>query len=314
MDDISTGRIKLLSGSQLHPSVFGWPIRTIARDYNPKVAMDLLNEYNNLFRDKDDKSFKLNNKLINYRTMIILYGELNQWDEVNYYFQQLLLQLKKFSESSSATMRNTKLDTIFNGIIEYNLKQLENSNKVSNELPNLLEKILKQRYIFNNHSWNQIVFTLLKDTNTLEVAMKYVNDRLIFGFNTIHKNRLLRNIKNNSVTRCINNEKSWSLMVKRSSLEQKSPNLYLKSDIYNQLIYYMRMKLNELNFEDYNKLVMEDWCPKYPNVLKNFLLINHSSDIHDWDRFEKVNESFLKKLRTFKRANVITNKRNDVYN
>lgn len=308
MDSVASGKIKLVSGSQLHPSVFGWPIRTIARDYNPKIAINLLNKYNKLFYDKDDKSFRLNNKLINLRTMIILYGELNQWDEVNYYFQQLLLQLKNFSESSSATMKNIKLNTIFNGIIEYKLKQLDNSGKIADELPNLLEKILKQGYILNNHSWNEVVSILLKDTRTLEVAMEYINEKLIYGFNTIHKNRLLRSIKNNLVSRHKDSEKSWSLTVKKIPLEQKTPSLYLKSDRYSQLIHYMRMKLNELCFHDYNKLIMESWCVKYPHVMKDFLLLNHSTLIHDWDKFEKSNENFLKKLRTVKRASVITNR------
>lgn len=308
MDNVANGKIRLVPGSQLHPSVFGWPIRTIARDYNPKIAMGLLNKYNELFYDKDDKSFRLNNKLINLRTMIILYGESNQWDEVSYYFQQLLLQLKKFSESSSATMKNIKLDTIFNGIIDYKLKQLDNNGKIADELPNLLEKILKQGYILNNYSWNEIVSILLKDPRTLEVAMRYINDKLIYGFNIIHKNRLLRNIKNNVASGHKDSEKSWSLTVKRLRSEQRSPNLYLRSDRYNQLIHYMRMKLNGLNFHDYNKLIMEDWCLKYPHIMKNFLLLNHSSVIHDWDKFEKSNESFLKELRTVKRANVIINR------
>ncbi|CAL9729471.1 pentatricopeptide repeat-containing protein Pet309p, mitochondrial [Monosporozyma unispora] len=310
MENLANGKIKLVTGSQLHPSVFGWPIRAIARNYNPKTAMSLLNKYNELFYDKDDKSFKLNNKVINLRTLIILFGELNKTDEVNYFFQQLCSQLNKFKESNSTTMRNFKLYTILNGVIEYKLNQLMQDGKVATELPTLIEKFLKEKVNFTNHAWNQIVLTLIKEPKTLEIGMKYINEKLLHGFNFIHKARLLR--KNQTTLSEeggeVNKEKSWSLTSKKLNFEFNVPRLYLQSDNYNELFNVMNMKLNGMSFEEYNKLVINEWVDKYPHIMKDYLLKDHSTTIHDWDKFEDINKDILRDIRLQRRAQILKTK------
>ncbi|CAL9737984.1 pentatricopeptide repeat-containing protein Pet309p, mitochondrial [Monosporozyma servazzii] len=307
MENIANGNIKLVNGSQLHPSVFGWPIRVIAKDYNPKTAMALLNKYNELFYDKDDKSFKLNNKLINLRSLIVIFGELNKTDEVNYFFQQLCSQLNKFRESTYTTVRNSKLDTILNGIIEYKLVQLEQDGKVAIELPSLLKKFLQQNVIFTNHAWNRIVLSLIKEPKTLEIGMKYINEKLLHGFNIIHKARLLRKNQNNlnRDENDDNKEKSWSLTSKRMNFDYDVPSLYLYSDNYIELFHVIDTKLNGMSFEEYNQLIINEWFSMYPHIMKDYLIQNHSTTVHDWDKFETVNKDILKEIRQQKRATVI---------
>lgn len=158
-------------------------------------------------------------------------------------------------------MKNSKLNTIFHGTIEYKLKHLENSNKISEWVVWSFKGgggfFWNKDIYFSNNSWIQILFfSWLKDPKTLEVAMEYVRAKLIFGFDTIHKNTL---------------DYQWSLIVTKGSCT---------------IDWSITWEGNE-------------WA----KFLKNLFLINPLSAMtHDWDQFEKLNESILKELNTFKRA------------
>ncbi|QLQ79327.1 hypothetical protein HG537_0B06750 [Torulaspora globosa] len=281
--------------NQLHPSVVAWPMRVVAKYYNPMKAIDLLNRYNQLFYGKEDIS--VNGRLTIMRSLLVFSAEIEQWDEFDNIFERYVARIDSFEKQPSATMRNTKLRTAFKGLIFYKVRHLVATHNIQ-ALPELLNSLEARGFVIDNISWNEAVKALFQDSRTIKTGLKIVNDKLIHGFNIIHKFRFLRkHAGQRSLT-----DQSWFLRRKKMDPSSFNPSLYLTSEAYSQVTEYMDRYLSSLPDLNNNlSLLMEE----FPYFMKSYLMKPRNT-VKGWETIEAQNASFLAALRSTKRIESIS--------
>lgn len=294
MSNAADGTLDITFG-QLHPSVVAWPMRVVAKYYNPMAAIDLLNRYNQLFYGKDD--YSVNSRLTVMRSLLVFSAEIEQWDEFDSIFERYVSRIESFEKQPSATVRNTKLLTAFKGLIFYKVRHLVATRQIQ-ALPQLLNSLNSRGFILDNVSWNEAVKALFQDSRTIKTGLKIVNDKLIHGFNIIHKYRLLK--KHAGETSVTN--QSWFLRRKKMEPSSFNPSLYLTSEVYSQVTEYMDRYLSSLPDLNDNLLALAE---EFPYFMKSYLMEPRTA-VKGWDTIEAKQASFLSDLRSTKRIQSIT--------
>lgn len=280
--------------NQLHPSVVAWPMRVVAKYYNPMKAIDLLNRYNQLFYGKDDLS--VNGRLTIMRSLLVFSAEIEQWDEFDNIFERYMARIDSFEKQPSATTLNTKLRTAFKGLIFYKVRHLVATHNIQ-ALPQLLSSLEARGFVIDNISWNEAVKALFQDSRTIKTGLKIVNDKLIHGFNIIHKFRFLRK---HAGQRSLTNQ-SWFLRRKKMDPSGFNPSLYLTSEAYSQVTEYLDRYLSSLPDLNNNLSVLVE---EFPYFMKSYLMKPRNT-VKGWETIEAQNASFLSALRSAKRIESI---------
>lgn len=280
---------------QLHPSIVAWPMRAVAKYYSPMKALDLLNHYNRLFYPKED--FSINSKFTVMRSLLVVSAEIEQWEEFDNLFERYTARAEALRKAPSATTRNRKLASLFKGLLVYKVRHLAATHKI-HLLPDLLERLISAGYVIDNLSWNDAVKELFQDSRTIETGLKIVDEKLIHGFNLIHKYRLLK--KHAEETNLAN--RSWLLRQKKADPQSFQPTLYLSSETYSQIMEYMDRYLSSLaDIEG----TLRSLIDKYPYFMKNYLL-KPRTQVHGWDKIEANHPAYFSALRDLKRISVHT--------
>lgn len=279
---------------QLHPSIIAWPMRAVAKYYNPMKALDLLNHYNQLFYPKG--GYTVDSRFTIMRSLLVVSAEIEQWDEFDSIFERYVARAEAFRKAPSATARNIKLNTLFKGILVYKVRHLAATRNI-NLLPSLLEKLDKEGYVIDNNSWNEAVKEMFQDSRTIKAGLRIVNDKLIHGFNLIHKYRLLR--KHAGETNSAN--RSWFLNRKKADPESFQPTLYLSAESFSQIMQYMDRYLSNLpDLENRLRILIND----YPYFMKSYLM-KPRRDVSGWHDIEASHSTYFSALRQRKRISAL---------
>lgn len=276
---------------QLHPSIVAWPMRAVAKYHSPMKALDLLNHYSHLFYPKED--FSINSKFSVMRSLLVVSAEIEQWDEFDSIFERYIARAEALMKAPSATTRNKKLNSLFKGLLVYKVRHLAATQKIY-LLPELLKKLSSEGYVIDNLSWNEAVKELFQDSRTIESGLQIINEKLIHGFNLIHKYRLLKRHaeETNSANR------SWFLRQKRADPKSFQPTLYLSAETYSKTMEYMDRYLSSLaDLEGTLRTFIKD----YPYFMKSYLM-KPRTHINGWDKIEADHASYFSVLRQTKRV------------
>lgn len=279
-------------GNIFHPSIVGWALRTVAKYYSPKKALEMLNKYDKLFYDTNIRS--VDNKFSLMRSLVVLFGELGEWDQFDIIFNNILKQLERYEKLPSSTIPNIKLRSLFVGIFSYKVRHLVETHQVQ-DLPRFLETLTEKKFILDNNTWNETVIALFSDSATINHGLEIVNSKLIHGYNLIHKNRLLSRLKSESLTQRNN---SWFLDKKLEDPKSLVPKLYLKSKSFNIISKRLDSYLN--NCDDIEEILRE-LIEKYGYFMKSYLMRGRN-DVRDWYIIEENHKTYLELLRTTKRV------------
>lgn len=277
--------------SSLHPSVVAWPMRVISKFHSPMRAMDLLNKYNELFYGKGDPA---NSRLVIMRSLMVLYAETEQWDDFERTFEKYLSKIEYYQNLPSSTVKNKKLLTLFKGVFGYKIKHLVATNNVLS-IPKWLNELHGRGFVLDNDSWNEAILTMFSDSRTIEQGLGIVDQRLIHGYNLIHKYRLLRkNTTNNTST----DRGSWFLERKAQDPKTFQPSLYLKSDVAEKIKESMDNYLS--TFGDVGQ-ELERLIRDYKYFMKSYLM-KPRVGIPNWDGIEAKHAYYFRQLRESKRV------------
>lgn len=276
----------------LHPSVLGWAMRAVAKYRDPQEALQLLHRYNTLFYGQNES--EVNNRFVILRSLLVLTGEIQQWDDFEHLFDKYVARIQRFQNLPSATVKNKRLSTLMTGLFTYKVKHLFSTGRI-NQIPEWLDKMNSMGMILDNKSWNEAVACMFKDSRTIERGLRIANDNLIHGFNLIHKYRLLRkHSKDLSST----DPMPWLLQQKKLHPASFRPMLYLQSDVALRTMESMDEYLN--CFADVsNKL--KELLQKYPYYMKNYVM-HPRPGVNHWDEVEHKHAEYLGKLRSTKRV------------
>ena len=282
--------------SKLHPSVVAWPMRAITKYSDPSKALELLNEYNNLFYEKD--GLTSNNRFSIMRSLLVIAAELEQWDKFENIFEKYISQIQKYNSLPSATLPNKKNMSLLSGIFSYKIRHLIATHAIE-DIPEWLERIKKLNLVIDNHSWNKTILVLFQDSRTIEFGMKLVNEKFIHGYNLIHKWRHLKNLSENYST---TKKDSWFLERKKEDIHSFQPSLYIKSEVYEQITEATDCYLNGCDdtVKELGKLIK-----KYPYFMKNYLMIPRVN-IKDWESLQSEYSDYLEIIRSKKRIPQLT--------
>ncbi|CCH59858.1 hypothetical protein TBLA_0C00420 [Henningerozyma blattae CBS 6284] len=275
----------------LHPSIVAWPMRMIARYDNPEKAFQLLNQYNKLFYKHDD--YSANNKFVIMRSQLVIYATLEQWDTFGNLFDVYWQTILNYSSRPSATVPNLKANTLMKDLFYYKVRHLAATNSIS-ELPKWLETLEEHGLVLDNTSWNEAVRYLFSNPNTISVGLKYVNSKLIHGFNIIHKLRLAKKHQNESGSGQITN---WLLSKRQENPKSYVPTLYIKSDVYHEL---MELLDKYLNYVPDLESKVKNFAEQYPYFMKSYLLSKRTNVAH-WEVIETKYKEQLQFIRSTKR-------------
>lgn len=278
--------------SRLHPSVIAWPMRVVAKFYNPMKALDLLNRYRSLFYGNEDSM--LDNKFIIMRSLMVLYAEIEQWEDFDIIFQKYILRIEQCQKIGSTTVKNKKLSTLFVGLLSYKVQHLLVTQNIKS-LPELLEKMQRDGFVIDNNSWNVAIRAMFEDSRTIEFGLKIVNDNFIHGFNLIHKHRLLKRFAQESTAI---ERQAWLLEQKKEHPESFTPSLYLKSEVYARIMASADQYLNKS--ADLQKEVRR-LIEKYPHFMKNYLM-KPREQVQGWSQLEEDRSLYMEKVRSKKRV------------
>lgn len=279
---------------QLHPSVIAWPMRVVAKYYNPMKAIDLLNRYNELFYGRDDLS--MNSRFTIMRSLLVFSAEIEQWEEFDNIFEKYVSRVNSIMKQPSATVQNQKLRTVFKGLLFYKVRHLVATHNIQ-ALPKLLNDLESKEFVIDNISWNEVVKALFKDSRTIKIGLRIVNDKLIHGFNIIHKFRLLRkHARETSLT-----NQSWFLRRKRMEPSSFNPTLYLKPDVYSQIMDYMDRYISSLPDLEVS---LRSLINEFPYFMKSYLM-KPRNHVNGWEEIEESRASYLSTLRSTKRIRSI---------
>ncbi|GAV54790.1 hypothetical protein ZYGR_0AS01130 [Zygosaccharomyces rouxii] len=275
----------------LHPSVLGWPMRCVAKFHGAQEALQLLNRYSELFYGKTDPS-TLHNRFVILRSLLVLTGEIQQWEDFEGLFQKYVTKIEKYQNAPSATEPNKRMKSLMVGLFTYKVKHLSGKG-ATHEIPVWMQKFEKMGLWLDNDSWNEAIMAMFKDSRTIEFALKIVNEKLIHGHNLIHKYRLLRH-RAKQLTSA--DKLPWLLQHKRSYPESFRHKLYLKSDVAISVMESMDQYLNccqDLN-EEVTRL-----AKIYPYFMKSYLM--HPRNVEGWDEMEERHSGFFQQLRLTKK-------------
>lgn len=275
---------------KLHPSVMAWPMRAISKFYSPMKAIDLMNKYNDLFYENGESA---NGRLVVMRSMMVLSAEIQQWDDFQKIFERYLSKIDYYDSLPSSTVRNKKLSSSLRGILGYKIKQLAATNSVT-KIPDLLKQMESKGLIIDNDSWNEAVLTMFSDSRTIEEGLRITNEKLIHGYNLIHKMRLLK--KHATASTSIG-KAPWLLDRKKENPKSFNPSLFLKSEVYEKVKTSLDSYLSTF-------VKVEEEIGRLVNLYGYFMksyLMEPRSHVPHWDEIEYKNASFFRELRTKKR-------------
>ncbi|QLG72889.1 hypothetical protein HG535_0D05980 [Zygotorulaspora mrakii] len=276
---------------RLHPSVMSWPVRIVAKFYSPMKALELLNRYNELFYPKEESWS--NNRFSIMRSLLVLSAETEHWEDFDNIFQKYVSRISQYQRLGSSSVRNEKLCTLFVGILFYKIRHLAAMQNIT-ALPPLLVELEEKRFVIDNNSWNEAIQVMFEDSRTIDAALKIVNEKLIHGYNLIHKYRLLKKLAETSATM---EQKPWLLQQKKQAPHSFEPTLYLKSDVYVQIMESMDRYLN--NCSEISKEI-KTLIEKYPYFMKNYLM-KPRMEVNGWSQIEDRHASYLESVRSKKR-------------
>ncbi|KAG0654905.1 hypothetical protein C6P45_003220 [Maudiozyma exigua] len=280
------------SEGKFHPSIIGWALRTVAKYYSPKKALEMLNRYDKLFYDKNIRS--VNNKFSLMRSLVVLFAELGDWQQFEIMYQNIWNQIERYERLPTSTVPNVKLRSLFVGIFSYEIRHLKQTSNLE-RLPGLLNELKNKNFVLDNHTWNEAILALASTDQTIEHALKYVDTNFIHGYNLIHKNRLLTKLRNSSLSSM---NDSWFLEKKREKPTSFIPKLYLESETFDQLCQRVDRYLNsQVDPEDKLRQLVE----QYKFFMKSYLLVPHH-EVRNWDSIERNHNSYFEELRSTKRA------------
>ncbi|CCF57739.1 hypothetical protein KAFR_0D00920 [Kazachstania africana CBS 2517] len=289
MEKAAEGTLNMV-GNKFHPSIMAWAMRTVAKFYDPKKALEILNRYNNLFYGKDYLSVA--HKFVLMRSLSVLFAEIGEWEDFNVLFDNIIKQIEQYEKLPSTTVQNKKLRSLFIGIFPYKIQHLKLTNQIQT-LPSLLKTLETKGFVLDNESWNETLKALFSDVNTIEKGLKIANDTMIHGYNLIHKYRLLKRLNGELATK----KMSWLLKMKKQDPSSFQPSLYIHSSVYLHITKSLDMYLNEVgHLEDVIKVYIE----KFPYFMKSYLM-SPRIGITDWQDIERRHLEYFKKMRTQKR-------------
>ncbi|CCD24311.1 Pet309p NDAI_0C06520 [Naumovozyma dairenensis CBS 421] len=298
MENAAKGHLNV-SIKKLHPSIVAWPMRIISKYSSSKKALELLNKYNELFYGKDNPI--INSKLTIMRSLLVLFGEIEQWDDFKFMFDKYLARIEYLNTLPSSTVPNKNFKTLLIGIIPYELRFLIATRQLD-QLPKYLEAWQEKGFIWDNDSWNDIILAYFMDPQMIEEGMKLVNDKFIHGFNLIHKIRLLRNENKEDTNIRSNNETRRALpsimKLKEENPENFIPKLYLTSDVKTRI---MQLLDNYLNSTDNKEAKLKEFIDKYGYFMKSYLM-NPRTFVKNWEDIEANHEKYFNELRNTRRV------------
>ncbi|SCV02245.1 LAMI_0G17216g1_1 [Lachancea mirantina] len=275
---------------KLHPSVMAWPMRTISKYYSPVKALELMNRYNELFFEKSDSA---NGRLVIMRSLLVLYGETHQWEEFEATFDRYLSKIQDYERKPLTMGRNIKLATSMQGVLEYKIKQLVATDGTLS-IPPLLKNLESKKFFIDNKAYNEAVVSMASDARTLNTALQIADQKLIFGYNLIHKYRLLRR---NAGTQTTTRTKSWFLKKKTEDPLSLRPTLYLTSETFEVLSESLDNYLNEVSNVE-NTLLQLSTSHRY--FMKSYLM-KPRTNVANWMNVERRHPLFFSDLRRHKR-------------
>lgn len=275
----------------LHPSVLGWPMRCVAKYHGAQEALQLLNRYSALFYGNTDAS-PLYNRFVILRSLLVLTGEIQQWEDFDGLFQKYVARIERLQSAPSATVPNKRMKSLMVGLFTYKIKHLSWKGAI-HEIPQWMQKFDKMGLWLDNDSWNEAVLAMFRDSRSIEFAFGVVNEKLIHGYNLIHKYRLLRHRSKESTSA---DRLPWLLEHKKMFPQSFQPKLYLKSDVAMNLMEWMDQYLNCCG--DLEQEVTR-LTKSYPYFMKNYLL--HPRNVEGWGELEKRHSGYFQQLRLTKK-------------
>lgn len=284
-----------LHPSLFHPSIMAWAMRTVAKYYSRRKALQILTRYNKLFYDKE--TLLANKRFVLMRSLVVLFAELGEWDEFSTLFDNIFERLESFESRPSSLVRNKKLDSLFVGIFSYKVRHLVVQNKVE-ELPKWLAKLESRHMVLDNKTWNDVVTVLFSNPATIRNGLRIANDKLIHGYNLIHKYRLLRKLDRDSP---LNKDSSWFLQQKRANPDKFKPTLYLTPATYDHISKSLDEYMNKRATIEEKENQLREFIADYKYFMKSYLM-KPRADISDWDTIEARHSPFFSQMRTTKRV------------
>ncbi|CAI4035002.1 hypothetical protein SMKI_12G1390 [Saccharomyces mikatae IFO 1815] len=283
--------------NKLHPSVMTWPMRMIVKHDSPQRALELYNQYNQLFFKKHEW-VSTNNKFVMMRSLLVLLAQIEQWKDFETLFTKYMDRIENIENLPSSTTPNIKFRSLFSGLLPYKVNQLVAMNKI-NELPLLWKTLREKGFVLDNISWNSAVNALFKDSRTLSYGMKIVDDTLIHGYDLIHKFRLLTKLSEDTTH---STDKSWqTLEMKEKNTYKFQPKLYLKSDTYNSVMRHLDIYFDAIDDLKTLEDQIRDFISNYKYFMKDYLL-KPRGNVSKWEQIEMRHSSFFKELRKSKRV------------
>lgn len=286
-----------IASEDLHPSIVALPIKLIIKYDNPSKAFKILNHYNRVKYKKNDHSS--HNKMVLMRSQLMLHASLENWDAFNKTFKELWKQILFYKSQPSAIIENRKMRGILMDVFFYKVHQLVVTNNIV-KIPEWLEKLKKNNLYIDNISWNEVIRVMFHNSKTLEEGLKIVDEKLIHGYNLIHKLRYLKKSEKiqidsmNKKSKKKAKTKPWLLTVKSEDNSKYIPKLYLKSDIYTEIMECMDTYLNH-QVKNLDKTVIELFN-KYPYFMKSYLM-KPRDNVYNWVKIEKKYPRLFKGLR-----------------
>lgn len=271
MRNTATKSLKI-NFDMLHPSVVTYPAKLIAKKFKSVKALQILRQYMELFygnEESNQNNSRVFNRLTVLKAELTIYAELGDWVQFDIIFDKLIRGIDAYRVEAKSKGNNPRLGSIFFGILPYKIAHLEATHALT-KLPQLMEALIKKGIIFDNHSWNEAIIALFKHPDTIEVGIKYVDEKLIYGFNLIHKIR--------SIKRYESLASSEAIERKVYSPNRGKPTLYITGQTYKIIINLLDQYFNE-HIND-PRPIIQYYSNKYANFMKGYLMRTKTSFRH----------------------------------
>lgn len=220
ISNIANGTLKLSQNTNLHCGVVTHIVLKLARRGQLNMARELINFYDSKFRDIDDKTFKIQDKLSYWRARCILYALMDKWDKFDKIFDIIFDKVRTYDNrefklgtgeyqnkkknkitkgmeeegiynSNKIGEIKPKLNNIFIGIIYHKLRRLKITQSPQ-QCYDLINYLHDNKYNIDNKSWDLAVNILLDHKETVEHGLEIIEKRLIWGYVKIARNRFHR--------------------------------------------------------------------------------------------------------------------------
>lgn len=270
IDEISMGKIKLKKNAQFHSSVVTHSVLSLARDGYLHCAQDLINFYEIKFRDIDDKTFKLQDRLSYWRARCILYSLQKQWDKFDKLFDFISNKIKTYDDrefklrtgryensndveldEDDDTMYKSnkigdiqpKLDSIFIGILKPKLKRLQKTKKFK-QCYKLITYLYSNKFNIDRESWELAVNILLDHHATVEDGFYIIEQKLVWGYVKMERKKYYDSGKGNlgeKAKRRYDNKVKYDPRLHKDG----TPKLYISNATMCKAVFKLHRMLND---------------------------------------------------------------------